>query len=181
MTLIREYDDGSLRLFNPAAERLGDGRGVPPNIEALWDDAELNAAKLYRLERFVVPPQSTRTGAARFEKSGTIVREVYDTEPAIYAAEHVKAEAQRRIIALTGKTTLQDCMIKQFNALMRAGELTDKRVSGETLTAAEEVEAETLRGLATKVKAIRTASNVIEAMSPIPADYADNRHWPAGA
>ena len=91
----------------------------------------------------------------------------------------VKLEAQRRIIALTGKNTLQDCMIKQFNALMRAGQLTDKRVNGEALTAGEETEADALRALADRVKAIRAASDTIEVMSPIPADYTDNRWWPA--
>ena len=95
---------------------------------------------------------------------------------AIVAA--VKAEAQRRIIALTGKSNLQDCMIKQFNALMRAGQLTDKRVSGGALTAEEEAEATALRGFADRIKAIRAASDVLEAMSPIPADYNADRWWP---
>ena len=90
----------------------------------------------------------------------------------------VKAEAQRRIIALTGKTTLQDCMIKQFNALMRAGQLTDKRVNVGALTAEEETEAARLRALADQIKAIRAASDAIEAMSPIPADYAADSRWP---
>jgi hypothetical protein len=92
--------------------------------------------------------------------------------------EDVKAEAQRRIIALTGKSNLQDCMIKQFNALMRAGQLTDKRVSGAALTAEEEAEADTLRAMADRVKAIRAASDALEASTPIPADYAADKHWP---
>ena len=92
--------------------------------------------------------------------------------------EVVKTEAQRRIIALTGKTTLQDCMIKQFNALMRAGQLTDKRVNVGALTAEEEAEAVRLRALADQIKAIRAASDAIEAMSPIPADYAADSRWP---
>ena len=89
----------------------------------------------------------------------------------------VKAEAQRRIIALTGQTDLIACMIKQSNANMRANELTDKRVSGGTLTAEEELEAPALRNLATALKAIRAASNVIEAMDPIPLDYCADTYW----
>lgn len=89
----------------------------------------------------------------------------------------VKAEAQRRIIALTGQTELLACMIKQSNANMRANELTDKRISGGTLTAEEELEATALRNLATALKAIRAASNVIEAMEPIPLDYCSNSYW----
>jgi hypothetical protein len=93
--------------------------------------------------------------------------------------EDVKAEAQRRIIALTGKSNLQDCMIKQFNALMRAGQLTDKRVSGAALTAEEEAEADTLRAMADRIKAIRSASDALEASTPIPADYVADRYWPS--
>lgn len=89
----------------------------------------------------------------------------------------VKSEAQRRIIALTGQTELIACMIKQSNANMRANELTDKRVSGGTLTAEEEAEAAALRGLATALKAIKAASNVIEAMDPIPLDYTSDSYW----
>ena len=93
-------------------------------------------------------------------------------------ADAVKKEAQRRIIVLTGKATLQDCMIRQFNALMRAGQLTDKRVNVGALTAEEETEAARLRALADQIKAIRAASDAIEAMSPIPADYAADSRWP---
>jgi hypothetical protein len=70
-------------------------------------------------------------------------------------------------------------MIKQSNANMRANELNDKRISGGTLTQEEETEATALRNLATAIKAIRSASNDIEAMDPIPLDYADNAYWPA--
>lgn len=90
----------------------------------------------------------------------------------------IKEEAQRRIIALTGQSDLISSMIKQSNANMRATELTDKRVSGSTLTAQEESEAAALRGLAEKIKAVRAASNVLE-QSP-PDDYADNKYWPGG-
>lgn len=99
--------------------------------------------------------------------------------PAVVAtAAMVKAEAQRRIIALTGKTSLQDCMIKQSNALMRAAQLTDKRVNGATLTAEEETEAAALRGFADQIQAIRDASDGIERLEPIPAAYGDDKFWP---
>jgi uncharacterized protein YnzC (UPF0291/DUF896 family) len=89
----------------------------------------------------------------------------------------VKDEAQRRIIALTGRLSLMDCMIKQSNANMRANELNDKRVSGGTLTQEEETEATALRNLATAIKAIRAKSNAIELMDPIPLDYTTNSYW----
>jgi hypothetical protein len=80
--------------------------------------------------------------------------------------DDVKREAQRRIIAITGAGDLLAAMIKQSNANMRANELNDKRVSGEVLTAEEQVEADALRLLATAIKAVRNASNVIEAALP---------------
>lgn len=99
--------------------------------------------------------------------------------PAAFAPSlaHVKAEAQRRIVALTGASDLTGCFIKQFNANMRANELNDKRLSGGTLTAAEESEAQALRDLASAIKAIRAKSNAIEAMSPIPVDYDKDIYW----
>lgn len=93
----------------------------------------------------------------------------------------VKAEAQRRIVALTGATDLQSCLIKQLNANMRANELNDKRLTGGELTIEEAAEAAALRGLAESIKSVRAASNEIEAMSPIPADYADDSRWVAAA
>jgi hypothetical protein len=89
----------------------------------------------------------------------------------------VKAEAQRRIIALTGTSGLTQCMIKQSNANMRANEVNDKRVSGGTLTAEEETEATALRTLATAIKAIRAKSNEIESLDPIPLDYTADSYW----
>jgi len=89
----------------------------------------------------------------------------------------VKAEAQRRIVALTGKVALIDCMIKQSNANMRANELNDKRLNGDTLTVDEETEAQALRDLATAIKAIRAKSNDVEVMGSIPLTYQSDEWW----
>lgn len=95
--------------------------------------------------------------------------------PAV-VADDVRAEAQRRIIALTGATSLDGCLIKQLNALMRGTELVNKRASGGTLTAEEEAEAAALQAMADAVKAIRAASNAME--SNPPSDYASDERWP---
>lgn len=89
----------------------------------------------------------------------------------------IKAEAQRRIIALTGQPDLISSMIKQSNSNMRATELNDKRISGLTLSSEEEQEAAALRNLARSIKAIREASNTLE--GALPEDYTDDRHWPS--
>jgi hypothetical protein len=113
-------------------------------------------------------------------KSGNVVVRTWTKARKSLAAQKaaVKAEAQRRIIVLTGTADLTQCMIKQSNANMRANELNDKRIGGGTLTAEEEAEAQALRDLATAIKAIRAASNVIEALAEIPLDYTADSYWP---
>jgi hypothetical protein len=91
-------------------------------------------------------------------------------------AAMVKAEAQRRIVALTGAADLTSCLIKQINANMRANRLNDIRMSREW-TPEEAAEGQALRTLALTIEAVRIRSNAIEATDPIPADYADDRHW----
>lgn len=105
-----------------------------------------------------------------------------EAPPRVITADLIKGEAQRRIIALTGKTTLIDCMIKQSNANMRANKLNDKRLmSIETgsapLSTQEADEAQALRNFNTMIEHIRDRSNVIEAMTPIPADYTNDSYW----
>ena len=123
----------------------------------------------------------------RLSQDGDINRRVYDWvaaggqiaafEAPAPTVDDVRTEAQRRIVGLTGARDLQSCVIKQLNALMRVGELNDKQARGEALSPTEQAEAGALRSLAAAVKAIRAASNILEA-SP-PADYASNTHWPA--
>ena len=98
--------------------------------------------------------------------------------PRPLTADSVRAEAQRRIIAMVGARDIMHCLIKQHNAQMRATELTLKKAENIALTAEEEAEAAMLQGIADTIKAIRAASNVLEVMDPTPADYADDKHWP---
>jgi hypothetical protein len=85
--------------------------------------------------------------------------------PAPTAAD-VRAEAQRRIVILVGATDIMSCLIKQLNDIMHSRDL----------TAEEAAEATALRSLATQIKAIRAASNVLEPNPP--ADFADTKYWP---
>lgn len=101
---------------------------------------------------------------------------VLDTwDPNKPAIADIKAEAQRRIIALTGAADLQSSMIRQMNALMRASEITNKIATGELLTAAETVDATQLKLMASAIKAIRTRSNALEA--ELPNDYTADARW----
>ena len=90
---------------------------------------------------------------------------------------NVKAEAQRRIVVLTGAVDFNGCMVKQMNALMLAIEIVNKKASGGTLTPDEEATAAALTGMAGSIRDIRVASNVIEALGEIPLDYAADARW----
>lgn len=97
---------------------------------------------------------------------------------AVASADDVRAEAQRRIIALTGARSLEHCMLQQLNALTRATELTNKRALGIELSPAEATEAASLEQLAADIKAIRAASNAME--PDPPADYMADGRWVSG-
>ena len=87
----------------------------------------------------------------------------------------VRNEAQRRIMALVGATSLDACMIKQLNAVMRATELTN--IGQANWTPDQAAEAAALQGMADAIKAIRAASNAME--GDPPADYAADQNWPS--
>jgi hypothetical protein len=103
----------------------------------------------------------------------------YGLRGSLITADHVRAEAQRRIIVLTGATDLSRCFARQLNASMRATELVNKKALGAIWTPDEAAEAAALQAFADAIKAIRAASNAMEP-SP-PADYTDDTHWPPAA
>jgi len=82
----------------------------------------------------------------------------------------VKDEARRRILARFPEW-------KQTNMIARGVELTLAKLSGEW-KANEQAEAAGLQAAWDWVNAVRSASDAIEAMSPIPADFRDSKHWP---
>lgn len=115
-------------------------------------------------------------------ESGSVAeRDVWDGAsfskplPPTPTADDIRAEAQRRIVTLTGARDLQSSMAKQLNALMRATELTNAKASGVTLSPEEEAEAAALQAIADRIKVIRAASNRLEAS--LPVDFRDDRHW----
>jgi hypothetical protein len=46
-------------------------------------------------------------------------------------------------------------------------------------TAAEQAEADALKSAWAWIKAVRAASDTLEAMVPIPVDYTSDSYWPA--
>lgn len=81
----------------------------------------------------------------------------------------VKAEARRRIL-----DRYPDW--KQTNMLARSVELVKK---GNTLTPEELTETQQLEAVWAWIKAVRTASDQLEAMTPIPLDFNEDGRWPA--
>jgi hypothetical protein len=82
----------------------------------------------------------------------------------------VKDEARRRILSRYPEW-------RQANMTARGVELTLTKIAREW-TPEEQGEADTLQGAWDWVESVRAASDAIEALSPIPADFRDDKHWP---
>lgn len=78
----------------------------------------------------------------------------------------VKAEAQNRILS-------KYPLWKQNNLLISKVEL----VAKVTLTQEEQAALDDINSQLQEIKEIRGFSDVLEAMSPIPEDYRDNKYW----
>lgn len=111
-----------------------------------------------------------------WENGNRIVRDLTEDElaemaPPVPTIQDVKDEAARRIL-----TAMPDWMQRNMN--MRATELQEIRLNGETLTEEEEAERVALIAASDWVKSVRAASDTIEEMQPIPANFRDDEHWP---
>ena len=93
-------------------------------------------------------------------------------------ADDIRAEASRRMIALLGARDVKHLEVIITNGLREAARLLQKEVGGVALTPEEAARKAALSQVDAAIEAIRTASNVLEAMSPIPADYAADSRWP---
>ena len=82
----------------------------------------------------------------------------------------VKSEAGRRIVAICPEW-------KQRNHI--ATDLTYTKIiqSGGTLTTEQESDRAEMEAVWESIQSIRTKSDEIEAMSPIPADFKDDSYW----
>lgn len=84
-------------------------------------------------------------------------------------ARQVKAEAERRILSIIPEW-------QQRNLIARAAELAIKGPANWTVNEKAEVTAG--QAVWNRVKAIRAASNILEALAPIPMDYESDSYWP---
>lgn len=91
-----------------------------------------------------------------------------DTPPPPVPPENVKAEAYRRIVAICPEW-------KQRNLTAQAVLLVEKGRSN--WTAEEQAAWDAGEAIWSQIAAIRAASDVLEALDPIPTDYMDDKHW----
>lgn len=87
---------------------------------------------------------------------------------------NIKAEASRRIISIVPEW-------KQRNIIARGLEIARKMIRNgpNTLSPEEEAEEAAISALWTEVKRLRTVSDQLEAMDPLPQDFADDKYWTA--
>ena len=90
----------------------------------------------------------------------------------------VRAEAKRRMIVLTGARDAAHLDILISNGNREAIRLLRK--GAENWTAEEAARAAALEQFDEGIEAIRAASNALEPMDPIPADFTADNHWPEG-
>lgn len=104
------------------------------------------------------------------ERDRVVQRWTITRHPLSIQLAAVKLEARNRILARYPEW-------KQANMTARGVELVNLR-AGRAWTVEEQAEADALQAAWDWVKAVRSASDVIEAMTPIPADFRDAKYWP---
>ena len=149
--------------------KMPDGTTQQRNIGSLWTAAELAAVGLYEPVDEPVPAGETQVGSTIVFEGGVMKRRP-TTVPTVILPARVKDEAGRRIEAVFPAW-------KQRNMNAAATALLMARVTVGSWTADEQEQADALTAAWALVSAIRTASDVLEAMDPIPLDYADDKHW----
>lgn len=142
----------------------------PKNIGDLWSDAELESVGLFRLQEADDPPADSNVVGSSVAVVDGKVKEINTLEAITYTPNDVRREAQRRINLLFPEW-------KQRNMNEARLELMESRIENGSLTTAELAVLSVLKENWAMIKAVRAASNVLEATDPIPLNYRDNIHW----
>ena len=160
------------RIINKKAVRWTGERinkvSYPKNIEALWSAADLAAIGLYAPALPDPVPAGQQSTGVTVQIVGGVPKEVYTLTPIVITPDDVRAEAQRRILAIAPQHV-------QANMTARGVELLYKGVAN--LTPAEQAEAQAAFTLFDAIKKLRAASNVLEQATPIPLDYEQDNYW----
>lgn len=117
-------------------------------------------------------PLTTATTSTVVEQNRVVKRTTHAAVAVDVQKLAVKNEARRRILARFPEW-------KQTNMVARGLELQEIWRQAGAWTVEEQAEANALAAAWGWIKAVRAASDLIELMSPIPADYAADGKWPA--
>ncbi len=116
----------------------------------------------------------------RVYQNGKLIGTIETEDPPEQLVESVRVETLRRLCAAFGARDQGHLAIKVQDATVRAGALTDKRVSGATLTEDEEAEAAFLRQAQATYMALKAVGNAFEAMAVegrLPEDFRSDARW----
>lgn len=151
-----------------------DGITHQRNIEQLWLAADLEAIGLWR-DDMIAPadavPDGKRVVSTDVQRVDGVVKyvNVLEDTPGP-TAEDVKVEANRRIIAVCPDW-------KQRNLTAQAVLLAKQVADGTSLSTEQQAAWDAGQALWMQIAAIRAASDVIEAMTPIPRDFEHDGYW----
>lgn len=106
------------------------------------------------------------------EKARVLVQHTVVEKPLTDQRAAVKAEARRRILA-----RFPDW--KQANMTARGVDLQDLWRRNAKWAETEQAEADALSAAWVWIRAVRAASDAIEALDAVPADFDDDKRWPA--
>ncbi len=122
--------------------------------------------------RLIAGPESA-------EEALRLYAELGREKPALTpTADDVRAEAARRMRVLMGARDDRHLAVLISNNTREATRLLQKEISDGALAPEEQARKRQLRQIDDAIEAIRAASNRLEAMEPIPDDFADDRWWP---
>lgn len=110
---------------------------------------------------------------ATLEETAAIeAQQAIDSAPKPIEPTQIKVEANRRILAIMPEYKQRNAMAFGLETMMVHGpDPANWPMDLQTMN-------NTIQAQWTTIKAIRTRSNEIEAMDPIPLDYTDDKYWP---
>lgn len=103
--------------------------------------------------------------------------EIVPYTPVPPTADNVRAEAARRMVQVLGARDIKHMEIILSNGLRETARLQQILIDGGELTSEQQTRKALLEGADAAIETIRTKSNTLEAMDPVPVDYADNKWW----
>ena len=98
-------------------------------------------------------------------------------DPDMVELAHVRAECQRRLIAMCHARDAEDLAVKIANAQREAARYLNILVAGNQLDNDQAARRTILMELDAAIERLRAKSNALEATSPIPKDFADDKYW----